>query len=332
MIPAGALYFFLCLLICGFFLNICGIYCCIKQKSRLTKQKVILLNLSAVEITVIVYTLCYLGISQISFTTDKELNMVNKIMCTLYHGVTSLFYNAMLLISVDRFVCIAAQMYYQIHVTESKLRKTVLVIWITSFAYTLVVAFLTELDVQTKVVLYSSYIMQGLFITISGLAYLLVGRSQRRRNKLFQLSTPKMKSRRNRKTFLVSFSLIASFVIFYVIPNHIHSKATAVSVLMISFTHIGLIVDPILYTLLHPALRNIVKNLFLCDGANFNHSDLMERRGTVVMTSSPMHPGHKLVSHMGNFPITSLSTSPSSDLLSSSLGSNTQSDSASTTL
>ena len=312
MLPAPVLYFFFFLLTCGLILNLCGIYCCLKQKKKLPKQKIILLNLSASEVTVILYTLCHLGVSRVNIREPRELAIINKVMCTLYHGVTSLLYNSMLLISLDRFVCIAAQMFYRINVMESTLKKSIVIIWIVSFTIpTVVVAIVHDINKQIQIVLYHSYALQGFFIVISCIAYCLVAKSQRRRSILFEPTASRGKSNRNQKTFLVSFSLIATFVIFYIIPNYVQSKDTTVSSLMISLTYIGLIVDPILYTLLHQSLRYIARNMLTCSG-NISQSYNIERQRTIVMTSSPMHQKQRLMAHPSASVASSLSTSPTS--------------------
>ena len=67
-----------------------------------------------------------------------------------------------------------------------------------------------------------------------------------------------------KKTFTVSLCLITTFVLFYIVPNFVHSNDDVTSTTMIALTYTGLIVDPVLYTLLHPTLRNIAAKLFTC--------------------------------------------------------------------
>ena len=58
-VTAEPLGLFIFLLVCGLFANLCGIYCSLKQtKARFRNQKIILLNTSALEITVVMRHLC----------------------------------------------------------------------------------------------------------------------------------------------------------------------------------------------------------------------------------------------------------------------------------
>ena len=278
----GSLAFLVALLISGFFFNMLGIYCCMKQKLRMKKQKIILLNLSCVQTTIILYTLLHLCLAHgVIPHRHLDLDLLNKIMCTAYHILTSLFYDSMLLISIDRLLCVLSPLYYRIEVVKSTLTKTVLVIWFKSLLWPVPFAFF-DLELNTKVVLYYSYAMQILFLLISVFAYTLIARSQERRRFLFEQTTGRSNHGNStatptagrldglhKRTFVVSFCLILNFIVFYIVPNYIHSEDIAVSTLLTAFTYIGLILDPIMYTILNPALRNIARNFCTCNGRIF---------------------------------------------------------------
>ena len=55
LLPHGITVALVLLLFIALSLNICGIYCCCVNKSKLKKQKIILVNLSAVEVLTIVF-------------------------------------------------------------------------------------------------------------------------------------------------------------------------------------------------------------------------------------------------------------------------------------
>ena len=67
-------------------------------------------------------------------------------------------------------------------------------------------------------------------------------------------------------TFLLSFSLVTSFIVFYTVPNYVTSSEPAVDTAMIALTYVGMIIDPVLYMLIHPALRATTANVFTCNG------------------------------------------------------------------
>ena len=140
--------------------------------------------------------------------------------------------------------------------------------WILSVMWGIPFAFI-NLDLHIEVILYYSYVMQAILLLVSSIAYVLIGRSQQRRKSLFDpsiLNDPKHKmgNLRKKRAFIVSFGLILTFFAFYIVPNYVKSTNKVTSTVMIALTYIGLIIDPIMYTLLNPALRNIAKNLFLC--------------------------------------------------------------------
>ena len=150
--------------------NICGIYCCLKQNTRLKKQKIILLNLSSMEILIIIRHLCF---GHINTQLEKESN---RIKCTLYHGLTSLQYSSMLLISAERLLYILTPSYYQSNIQVSTLKRTICMIWMLSILWPIPFTF-CDMDVHVQVIRYFSYVMQVLFVSVSALMFVLVAHS-----------------------------------------------------------------------------------------------------------------------------------------------------------
>ena len=60
------------LLLClALFFHVLGIYCCLKERKELRNQKIILLNLSCVEILTIIFMVVYLCGNYMEFTFDE---------------------------------------------------------------------------------------------------------------------------------------------------------------------------------------------------------------------------------------------------------------------
>ena len=89
---------------------------------QLRKQKVILLNLSAVEITTIVHSMIHLAASYLPMSSD-HLSRANHVFVTSYHVITSLFYCSMILIAVERLICILSPTKHYVHIRRSTLKK-----------------------------------------------------------------------------------------------------------------------------------------------------------------------------------------------------------------
>ena len=70
------------LLLLGLLLNAAGIYCCLQEQSKLKKQKIILLNLSAVEIFIILFTMGHISIAQCQLSIEDTAK-ANQVLCTL---------------------------------------------------------------------------------------------------------------------------------------------------------------------------------------------------------------------------------------------------------
>ena len=128
-LPLPCLAILLILLLFALALHATGVYCLNKERSKLKKQKIILLNLSVVEITIIVFTMGHLCCAH--FQTKKEdLERLNQVLCQMYHSLTSLLYASVTLISFDRLLCVIAPHVYQAYVRRSTLKKAVVGMWL----------------------------------------------------------------------------------------------------------------------------------------------------------------------------------------------------------
>ena len=262
-LPPACLVILLTLLLFALVLHLAGIYCLNQEKSKLKKQKIILLNLSVVEISIIVFTLGHLSCAH-SEIKNEDLEKVNQVLCVLYHSLTSLLYSSMALIPIDRLLCVIAPHMYHVYVRRSTLKKVVCGIWVLSLTWPIPFCF-TSTEVHTNVIQSFAYGAQGLFVVISFCAYSLIIRSLSRRQ--LMLSSGAKDKDSMKRTLFVSFSVTLSFVMLYIIPNCVpHSSNVVVETICIALTYCGLAIDPVIYVLLHSALRPIAYRLLTCKG------------------------------------------------------------------
>ena len=138
------------------------------------------MNVSIVEIVIIVFTLGHLSCAHFNFNL-QDLERVNQILCVMYHSLTSLLYSSMTLIPVDRFLCVVAPHIYQVYIRRSTLKKFVCAIWGFSLTWPIPFCFASA-TVHMDVIRYYSYGAQGFFLMISIAAYSLICRSQSQRH------------------------------------------------------------------------------------------------------------------------------------------------------
>ena len=124
MLPPVTFTLLVSILLLALCVHTLGIYLCYKEETALQKQKILLVNLSCVEILTIVYMIVHLCGGYMNLTRE-DLKTANKIFCTAYHCITSLFYCSMILISADRLMCIVTPAKYYVYVHKSTLKKVV---------------------------------------------------------------------------------------------------------------------------------------------------------------------------------------------------------------
>ena len=258
----------------GFVLHILGIYCLHREKRKLKNQKIVLMNLSAVEMVSILFMAVHLNMDKSSSTMDeKSAEVANEILCTVYHVITNLFYQTMILIPLDRLVCMLHPAFYFTQVRVSTMKKIVLTIWTSSILASVPFALLLDVATHTKFILYSSYLAQAIFVVVSVCAYTLVVRYQHSRRRLFaqsfKSSTIGQQEVEGNQRIVVPFVLSMSFVVFYIAPNYMSQltgwNTAPLHLVLTGISYVGLLVDPIVYTLMHRDIRPILRTLFTYD-------------------------------------------------------------------
>ncbi|XP_057311544.1 alpha-2C adrenergic receptor-like [Hydractinia symbiolongicarpus] len=171
-------------------------------------------------------------------------------------GTLSIIFLSMILISVDRFLCITLGIKYKAIVTKRNVKLTVVLIWVIG-VITSVPFFFTNDRSNIKYIYYTA--TGAFFVVLSVIAYATVAFSIRSRTR----------SKRSkpisvfRKSYIVPFGIITTFVLFNVIPDTVEVLVVHYNRPFDSTTYeavfcfyiIGYIADPLIYIFLNAETR-----------------------------------------------------------------------------
>ena len=242
------------ILILACILHVSAIYCSAKVGPKLKRQKIILLNLSAAEIAIIIYcTFCHI----LDCYSVRAVNSNGSLM-VFQDSLISVLNTSFALIPADRLFCVFAPHVYQAYVQPSTLKKAVFAIWTFSISWPLPLSILPRSS-HDRVVEYYAYVAQGFILVVSIVAYALIWRAQTekeglRRHGVDSKSVQKKVQRR-------SSLLVLTFIVFHILPRSLSNNNDIVETLCTGLSHIGLVVDPLMYALSHPAVRPVVRRL-----------------------------------------------------------------------
>lgn len=244
----------LILMFLSLMLNSFGIFVLNKQyKGKNNAQKIILINLSTIEIVKMIQDICVVIIYQY-FGMIYENYMVYFELMEI--GTLSIIFLSMILISVDRFLCITLGIKYKAIVTKRNVKLTVVMIWVIGVS-TSVPFFFTNDRSNIKYIYYTA--TGAFFVVLSVIAYATVAFSIRSRTR----------SKRSRpisvfrKSYIVPFGIITTFVLFNVIPDTVEVLVVHYNRPFDSTTYeavfcfyiIGYIADPLIYIFLNAETR-----------------------------------------------------------------------------
>ena len=258
------------LLSIGLLLNCLGCLCLLKQDKReANSQKVILLNLSIVEISTSTYLLVTVIIrhSPILYTHIGHNKPALRGLCVFYHVVTLELYGAMLCITLDRLACALWPIRHRMLMNHSKCTKLALLTWLVSFLAA--IPFLVvDFTIQLKGVLYSSYVMQAVYMAFTLSTYVYIGKLMVRRQKRFSVAASVRRPEQpllGRMKCKVPFLISLTFVLFIVVPNSIPSKGNVtVDLVKRTVSLLVPIIDPVIYLFCQPSIRQSALNLLTC--------------------------------------------------------------------
>lgn len=224
-----------------------------KYSSRHKNQVLIITSLSLCELTGTV-----LGISYGLFTYFESIVMAEIILCFTEIFITFNFYFIMILLTIDRFLVFYLKLKYSLYFSPSKVWKIILWLALLCLLTTAIFAILIPLETITWLqiydvlyVLYLIFDVGYIFLTIGTYSFIF----QVYRRHLKFKKTSQISGKKNRFKILIPTLIIATFILFNIIPNIINASyrheiqsfdKTIIQVALIIY-RIGWLVDPLIY-------------------------------------------------------------------------------------
>ena len=224
-----------------------------KYSSRHKNQVLIITSLSICELTGTV-----LGISYGLFTYFESLVLAEIILCFTEIFITFNFYFIMILLTIDRFLVFYLKLKYSLYFSPSKVWKIILWLALLCLLTTAIFAVLIPLQTITWLqiydvlyVLYLIFDVGYIFLTIGTYSFIF----QVYRRHLKFKKTSQISGKKNRFKILIPTLIIATFILFNIIPNIINASyrheiqsfdKTIIQVALIIY-RIGWLVDPLIY-------------------------------------------------------------------------------------
>ena len=239
-------------------LNALGIYMLSNLKNELTNQRIFLMNLSISELLYTSGTLCYYAIAELSDKKSTLFAIFSRMSWIFYY----LYLISPLVLTVDRFICIAFPWKYKAISTKTKAMMMVFSTWICVLVIALPSLLVT--DYETARNNHLSAIALGIGVLVVGfslIAYTLIGLKSQKQRKL----TGRVHN--ESKILKVATIIIITYTVFEVIPVMVttvlfkccHDVAKAYRRLIYMPSGFNTISDPIVYLYNHPPLKTAVK-------------------------------------------------------------------------
>ena len=211
------------LAVVGLLLHGVGIYT-LKMRKKHNNQVTILMNLSTAEILLLVNIIIGDSIGIIE-RSDKYYQNVSKELPEIYKQIyTLIFYLAasemdfsLMLMTIERLICILSPLHYHIVVEEeSILQKVLTCSWIFS-----ILSSLLTISPKTKIVAERlAVIIQFIVIILFLVSYILIGLKIKKSKRSLQITTNTSQTDESssiKKHHLVPLAIILTYVIFYII-------------------------------------------------------------------------------------------------------------------
>lgn len=262
------------LLSCGLCFHLLGIYCLLKHKQNNNiNQKVILINLSWIEITLILAT----GTSEFFELYDDhsihEPMSENMLYFVLYWFMTA-YCMAMVLIAFDRLICVMLHIKYTYHVTSKRLGIVATLMCVSSA--TLAIPFLLPNQNENHLKKYSQVfppILSYLYVLLAIFVYAMINYKLKKRRRNLGIQSGSEKHFILQKQIFIPFCIILSFLLLVVLPQCVYlwtldrlsasAKVNIESVITVIW-YTSFITDPVIYIFLNKKMRNIARDLLCC--------------------------------------------------------------------
>lgn len=240
-------------------LNAFGIYCLRKQNGGNINQRMLLQNLSVIEIVKMIFD--YVSLTLYQFQNAWYLKYYIYMDIIEVNLMTILFISV-LLISVDRLACVTLQLRYNHSVNQKLVQDILITTWLVGQTPGLIMWALASASEYAKAYYYMVFDVLIIFITL--LVYITMIYLLHRRRRKFPNLTEGQGPRRNLKMFLIPCLIITSYIFFNAIPDlilmkHFSHRIYHVTCYLWAF---GFVSDPLIYIFINKKSRKIAKRSF----------------------------------------------------------------------
>ena len=197
----------------GIILHVFGIYCLRKVQRRNNNQKIILTNLSIIEILSMIVS----AIFRVLHFYKNEFYIGLTITLGFDTLLIFVFYLSMIFISFDRLLCSVLHIKYDYYITSKRVKRVIFCIWIIALLLSIPSIFSLIGCINIVCYHHMPFMLGAVFIIVSISAYasiifvILKGRKQF----MNQATTGRSI---NLKMYSVPCLIIATFIIFHEIP------------------------------------------------------------------------------------------------------------------
>lgn len=240
-------------------LNIFGIYS-LFHVDESKHQRTLLTSLSLIEIAKIIND--YFGFSLFNYYGTwyrQHQTLFDMAEVTLM----TILYLSIILISLDRLLCILLKVNYNRYVTDSNVQRAVIFVWVLGIIAGSIMRLTGFKDERGKIIYYA--VIDICVLIVAAVTYLLYGKLVIERSRRFTINTTTNNNTENLKKFLVPSLIIISFIIFNVVPDLVAIKYFDDTIMYHYLTCLwifGYNVDPIIYIFLDKKRRTRVFDIF----------------------------------------------------------------------
>ena len=260
MLYLGTLIVLYIMMVLSMLLNILGIYCLHKQKGGNIKQRLLLGNLSLIEIVKMVYDFIPLTTY---FCFEKWYNLHHMYFDTIEISMTTIILASIILISADRVMCILLHVKYDYYITMRLIKRTLVISWVISLACGPVMYVFTSKDEYMKIYYYMT--LEIIVLIFGVITYVYIGKIVLEINsRVSSMADNSGGFRKLRKMFLTPSLILGSFILFNVIPDLItifHFSDISYNVTICLWV-LNFNIDPIIYIFANKKSRSIALALF----------------------------------------------------------------------
>ncbi len=239
--------------------NAVGFYLLLAAKNS-TNGNILLMNLAVSQLI-----LCAGQITD-NFCRMFRHEEMNTLIWKIGTAFFMVYYLIMFLLTIDRLIAIRLPLRYRVLLTKERLLRCLKAVWAVSIGVGVSVILNETWHEWFEKYVWS--ILSAVFLLLCFVAYCLIYRTIRARrrldNNLQQAARrQQLAFRRNTKFFKIVALIIASFILFVLIPDIIfyilleQTEITAECVLILWF--IGIALDPVIYVFLQDNLRQMLK-------------------------------------------------------------------------